>query len=601
MNRCISTRLLVLIIIALVACSSPNLADNTKETHRSYLEGELIFNVGEVQITVLQAQVRKSYQTHYLMTYAEAPYIYYEVILLINGDEEPLAWGKENLDLVYQDSASELILARPMILDDEVEYRYGEDLTHGYVYIYQVQENSQYDLYKLSASDGQSVSLASVLLPVSISDFDLTTLQGGEYDVLGGGLENLAAGPFATVAGGSYNLASAYHAAVGGGNLNLASASHATVAGGRENSANNFYSTVGGGFANFASGRDSTVAGGSRNSASNHHTTVSGGIQNQAGSSDSTVSGGSYNQAVDVYATVGGGTRNHSSGYAAVIAGGAGNLADSDHASIAGGLGNQASGAYASIGGGHGNTVAGNYAVSPGGMLNQVLSDFSFVAGYRGSVSSDHPGVFIFSDSTDAAFHSLQANEFAVRAGGGIRFVTSVDDTGNPLTGAILPPGSGAWSILSDRQAKANIEVVNGISILEKLSTLPLSTWNYSGQDDTVRHLGPMAQEFYAQFGFGESDRYISTVDADGVALASIQGLYQLVEEQQTQLASQKEKILELEARLDMLVTSGNGFGFRISGSLLSGLIGLITFFIFGWFFFRSLGNLGFKVERVKQ
>ena len=38
--------------------------------------------------------------------------------------------------------------------------------------------------------------------------------------------------------------------------------------------------------------------------------------------------------------------------------------------------------------------------------------------------------------------------------------------------------------------------------------------------------MGPTAQDFYAAFGLGEDERHISTVDADGVALAAIQGLY---------------------------------------------------------------------------
>ncbi len=43
-----------------------------------------------------------------------------------------------------------------------------------------------------------------------------------------------------------------------------------------------------------------------------------------------------------------------------------------------------------------------------------------------------------------------------------------------------------------------------------------------------MRHLGPTAEDFYAAFGLG-SDAGIGTVDADGVALATIQALYQLM------------------------------------------------------------------------
>ena len=110
-------------------------------------------------------------------------------------------------------------------------------------------------------------------------------------------------------------------------------------------------------------------------------------------------------------------------------------------------------------------------------------------------------------------------------------FVTAVDPTGAPTSSAHLPPGSGAWSDLSDREAKENFQVVDSQQVLEELSRVPISTWNYKAQGKQVRHMGPMAQDFYAAFGMGEDDRHITTVDSDGVALAAIQGLYQLLQE----------------------------------------------------------------------
>jgi len=38
--------------------------------------------------------------------------------------------------------------------------------------------------------------------------------------------------------------------------------------------------------------------------------------------------------------------------------------------------------------------------------------------------------------------------------------------------------------------------------------------------------MGPLAQDFFAAFGLGEDDKHITTIDADGVALAAIQALY---------------------------------------------------------------------------
>jgi peptidoglycan hydrolase CwlO-like protein len=57
-----------------------------------------------------------------------------------------------------------------------------------------------------------------------------------------------------------------------------------------------------------------------------------------------------------------------------------------------------------------------------------------------------------------------------------------------------------------------------------------------------------MAQDFHAAFGLGATDTAIPTVDADGVALAAIQGLNEKVE-------SGKQKAKSLEQRLEQKET----------------------------------------------
>jgi hypothetical protein len=59
-----------------------------------------------------------------------------------------------------------------------------------------------------------------------------------------------------------------------------------------------------------------------------------------------------------------------------------------------------------------------------------------------------------------------------------------------------------------------------------------------------------MAEDFSQAFGLGEDERYINMVDADGVALAAIQGLHQLVQEQADQITRQQLQITELQTRL---------------------------------------------------
>lgn len=61
--------------------------------------------------------------------------------------------------------------------------------------------------------------------------------------------------------------------------------------------------------------------------------------------------------------------------------------------------------------------------------------------------------------------------------------------------------------------------------MLQKLAALPIQSWSYRSQASSVRHLGPMAQDFYAAFGLGESDTTITTTDIDGVNMLAIQAL----------------------------------------------------------------------------
>jgi hypothetical protein len=77
--------------------------------------------------------------------------------------------------------------------------------------------------------------------------------------------------------------------------------------------------------------------------------------------------------------------------------------------------------------------------------------------------------------------------------------------------------------------------------VLAKVAAMPVMTWNYRTQDESIRHIGPTAQDFRAAFGLGENNKTISTIDPSGVALAAIQGL---VEE----IKLRDEKIAKLEA-----------------------------------------------------
>jgi hypothetical protein len=113
-----------------------------------------------------------------------------------------------------------------------------------------------------------------------------------------------------------------------------------------------------------------------------------------------------------------------------------------------------------------------------------------------------------------------------------------------------LAPGGNSWSAVSDHEAKEHFEPIDARAVLDAVAAMPITTWNYKSQDDAVRHMGPMAQDFRAAFGLGVSDKLIDTIDPDGVALAAIQGLAQRLEELQIE---KDAEIATLRAELALL------------------------------------------------
>lgn len=79
--------------------------------------------------------------------------------------------------------------------------------------------------------------------------------------------------------------------------------------------------------------------------------------------------------------------------------------------------------------------------------------------------------------------------------------------------------------VSSDRALKTNFASVDPVDMLASVRDLPISAWTSTSDDPSVRHIGPMAQDFAAIFGVGADDRHIHPIDGQGVALAAIQGL----------------------------------------------------------------------------
>jgi hypothetical protein len=134
-----------------------------------------------------------------------------------------------------------------------------------------------------------------------------------------------------------------------------------------------------------------------------------------------------------------------------------------------------------------------------------------------------------------------------VRASGGVRFATT--PAGN--VGVRLDSGDTAWEVLSDSTKKSNRKAVNTAAVLDKLVRLPIEEWNYTHQDGSNTHIGPMAQSFHAIFGYGDDNTTISTIDPDGVALAAIQELAKQNRELKSEITTLRLQIQNLIAGQD--------------------------------------------------
>jgi hypothetical protein len=104
---------------------------------------------------------------------------------------------------------------------------------------------------------------------------------------------------------------------------------------------------------------------------------------------------------------------------------------------------------------------------------------------------------------------------------------------------------TGALTQNSDVNAKQDIVPVDRHDVLARIAALPIAEWSYKDAPGQ-RHVGPMAQDFYAAFGLGRNEKGISTLDSSGVALAGIQALA----EDNAAIRAQNEALLEQNAKL---------------------------------------------------
>ena len=408
--------------------------------------------------------------------------------------------------------------------------------------------------------------------------------------IAGGALNDIGVGsPFSVIGGGDDNniAADSWGATITGGALNniRINSDYSTIGGGSFNTiaANSFYGTIAGGFSNsavayaFAAGRQAKANHeGSFVWADNQNSDFASTIVNQFNIRAS----GGVRLNNDTSLNFGNQTRQMlnlwNTSYGIGVQGGAGYFrSGGDFFWYLGGSHSDANG---NAGGGGVPLMS----LKSSGRLGLGITNPDFPLDVQSGLAVAR---FTTTNNANGAVLSLRNNTASPTYLGAINF----EDSGTPGQIGYLASGqmtfrvagadrmnlqagglsvNGAIVLTSDRNAKADFAAVNAQEVLDKVAALPLQSWSYTNRPG-VKHVGPMAQDFRAAFGLGEDDKHIATVDADGVALAAIQGLNQKVEEREASLRSElkrraaenaelKQELAEIKSLLEKLSAKGN-------------------------------------------
>jgi hypothetical protein len=225
--------------------------------------------------------------------------------------------------------------------------------------------------------------------------------------------------------------------------------------------------------------------------------------------------------------------------------------------SLASGYNTIAQGNY-SIAAGYGSWALQSYGVGLGynahsdgvgavalGYLSTANSNYGVAIGQRASTNGFNGAIVISDQSNSDSLLASAANQFSLRASGGIRLFTNATKT----VGVQIAAGGSSWAVISDRTRKQDFLPVDGESILSRIGTLPVSTWRYRDEADrSTLHIGPMAQDWHQAFGFTTDHHTINMSDFDGVNLAAIQALTVRSARQAEELETLRQHNATLEA-----------------------------------------------------
>ncbi len=198
-------------------------------------------------------------------------------------------------------------------------------------------------------------------------------------------------------------------------------------------------------------------------------------------------------------------------------------------------------------------SAAGNVGIgtaSPSAALHIVRNTGTVAAMAR---FSNNSGVQALFDRTDAGANDWQMSNFnatfEISVPGSPSAQVSINANGN------MTIGGTQYLTGSSRAIKENFAPVDGREVLRRLAGMPLTSWNAIG-DPAQRHIGPIAEDWWATFGLGPDDKHVGMTDLGGVALAAIQGLSEEVKVRDERLRALEIQNADLLERLTRLEAS---------------------------------------------
>jgi hypothetical protein len=380
-----------------------------------------------------------------------------------------------------------------------------------------------------------------------------------------GGYRNDASGAFSAIGGGFNNTASGIAGVIGGGYENVASASTTTIGGGGDNQALRSFATVGGGSRNTASGERSAVVGGGNNTASGEYSTVSGGLGNCAGGRLSwaggvnakvrpgTLSGEPTDTCIGVPVA---GENGHAGTFVWADSSGADFISTGSNQFLiraGGGVAiNTASPALnAAL-----TVTGGDIVIRPPHDLRFGASTGQLVNLYNEDYGIGVQTLTLYqrSDRNFAWYAEGSHSDTGFAPGSGGATLMTLTPSASPTTATVTGQARAQTFVsVSDRAMKTAFADLDVTAVLARVLALPIQSWVYRNAPEQ-RHIGPVAQDFRAAFGLGADETTIATIDADGVALAAIQGLNAKLEAENAALREQLQALVASQSQRERVI-----------------------------------------------